>query len=153
MNILISACLLGLYCRYDGTIKQYENVKEMLACPEIHIIPICPEQAGGLATPRAAAERQGQRVVTQTGVDVTKQYRQGAATACELAKKFHCSYAVLKEKSPSCGSQRIYDGTFTRTLIRGDGVTAAALKQIGVTIIGESQILDFLKTIKRNEKR
>ena len=141
MNRLISACLLGLYCRYDGKVKTYEGVAELLQREDIHLIPICPEQAGGLATPRPPAERCGARVLTQDGRDVTAQYAQGAQTACELARKFHCPCAILKEKSPSCGSGRIYDGTFTRTLVAGDGVAAESLKVMGITIIGESQLL------------
>lgn len=149
MNILISACLLGVYCRYDGQRKQYEAVQPLLHHKKIHLIPICPEQAGGLATPRRAAERQGEKVVTCDEQDVTQAYQQGAEQALYLAQLFHCPYAVLKEKSPSCGSGVIYDGTFTRTLQQGDGVTAALLRRHGVIVIGESGIASLLQQLQQ----
>ncbi len=148
MNILISACLLSVYCRYDGCVKQYEAVQPLLYHEKIHLIPICPEQAGGLATPRKPAERQREKVVTCDGQDVTQAYQKGAEQALYLAKLFHCSYAVLKEKSPSCGSGVVYDGTFTRTLRPGDGVTAALLRRHGVTVIGESGIASLLQQLQ-----
>ena len=141
MNVLISACLLGQYCRYDGQTKVYPQVQDLLGRDDIHLIPVCPEQAGGLATPRPPAERQGERVVTADGTDVTAQYRRGAEAALYLARLFHCTKAILKEKSPSCGHGQIYDGTFSRTLTAGDGVTAALLRAEGLDIIGESDLL------------
>lgn len=140
MNVLISACLLGQYCRYDGQTKVYPQVQDLLGRDDIHLIPVCPEQAGGLATPRPAAERQGERVVTADGTDVTAQYRRGAEAALYWARLFHCTKAILKEKSPSCGHGQIYDGTFSRTLTVGDGVTAALLRAEGLEIIGESDL-------------
>lgn len=140
MNILISACLLGQYCRYDGKTKVYPQVQALLNRDDIHLIPVCPEQAGGLATPRPAAERQGSRVVTANGSDVTAQYQRGAEAALYWARLFHCTKAILKEKSPSCGHGQIYDGTFSRTLTVGDGVTAALLRAEGLDIIGESDL-------------
>lgn len=144
MNILISACLLGIYCRYDGKRKTYDGIDRLLRREDIHLIPVCPEQLGGLATPRPASERKGQQVVTKEGQDVTREYAQGAATACQLARLFHCTHAILKEKSPSCGCGQIYDGTFSRTLTAGMGVTAEALVEQGVIVIGESQIDSIL---------
>ena len=140
MNILISACLLGQYCRYDGKTKVYPQVQDLLGRDDIPLIPVCPEQAGGLATPRPAAERQGKRVVTTNGSDVTAQYQRGAEAALYWARLFHCTKAILKEKSPSCGHGQIYDGTFSRTLTVGDGVTAALLRAEGLEIIGESDL-------------
>lgn len=128
MNILISSCLLGQYCRYDGKTKTYDVIRPLLGRDDLHFIPICPEQAGGLATPRPPAERCRERVVTEAGLDVTEAYERGAAAALYLARLFHCTKAILKAKSPSCGCGLIYDGTFTRTLTEGDGVTAALLK-------------------------
>lgn len=148
MNILISACLLGVYCRYDGNIKKYATVLPLLQQPNIHLIPICPEQAGGLATPRKPAERQKNLVVTCDGGDVTKEYQQGAVQALYLAQLFQCQYAILKEKSPSCGSGVVYDGTFTRTLREGDGVTAALLRRHGITVVGESGIASLLQKLR-----
>lgn len=140
MNILISACLLGQYCRYDGQTKVYPQVQALLGRDDIHLIPVCPEQCGGLATPRPAAERQGKRVVTTNGSDVTAQYQRGAEAALYWARLFHCTKAILKEKSPSCGHGQIYDGTFSRTLTAGDGVTVELLRVEGLEIIGESDI-------------
>ena len=136
MRLLVSACLLGCPCRYDGAAKPCPAV---LALAERHeLVPVCPEQLGGLPTPRPPAERRGDRVVTQCG-DVTEQYRRGAAEAVRLAQLLGCDGAVLKEKSPSCGHGAVYDGTFTRTLIPGDGVTAEALLAAGVPVYGEGE--------------
>lgn len=140
MNILISACLLGQYCRYDGQTKVYPQVQAFLGRDDIHLIPVCPEQCGGLATPRPAAERQGKCVITANGSDVTAQYQRGAEAALYWARLFHCTKAILKEKSPSCGHGQIYDGTFSRTLTAGDGVTAELLRAEGLEIIGESDL-------------
>lgn len=140
MNILISACLLGQYCRYDGKTKVYPQVQALIGRDDIHLIPVCPEQCGGLATPRPAAERQGKRVVTTNGSDVTAQYQRGAEAALYWARLFHCTKAILKEKSPSCGHGQIYDGTFSRTLTAGDGVTVELLRAEGLEIIGESDL-------------
>ena len=138
MTILVSACLLGCPCRYDGKSKPNDTV---LALMEQHtLIPICPEQMGGLATPREPAERRGDGVFTETGGDVTAQYRRGAEEALRLAKLYGCTHAILKERSPSCGSGQIYDGSFSRTLTDGDGVTAALLKENGITVLGENEV-------------
>ncbi|MBQ9165843.1 MAG: DUF523 domain-containing protein [Oscillospiraceae bacterium] len=141
MKILISACLLGIACRYDGKSKEYNGIRMLM---ERHqLIPVCPECYGGLPTPRPPAERQGDRVCTQAGMDVTAQYEKGAREALKLAEQFGCTWAILKEKSPSCGSGEIYDGTFSRSIIPGDGITAALLKENGIRVVGERQ-LDLL---------
>ena len=140
-NILISACLLGVACRYDGCRKPLPpTVIEQLQ-KQYQLIPICPEIMGGLPTPRIPAEIQSDRKVLRSdGVDVTENYRKGAKEALRLAQLFHCDLALLKEKSPSCGCGKIYDGTFSRTLIYGDGITAELLKENGIRVIGESEI-------------
>ena len=138
MTILVSACLLGCPCRYDGKSKPNDAV---LALMEHHtFIPICPEQMGGLATPRVPAERKDGGVFTERGGDVTEQYRRGAEEALRLAQLYGCKYAILKERSPSCGNGQIYDGSFSRRLIEGDGVTAQLLKAHGITVLGESEV-------------
>ena len=143
MNILISACLLGVRCRYDGASKPHPAVQALM---ERHtLVPVCPEQLGGLATPRLPAERQGGAVRTQSGGDVTEQYRRGAEEALRLCKLFGCGAAVLKERSPSCGHGEVYDGTFSGTLTAGDGVTAELLAAQGIPVYGESQIEELLK--------
>ena len=144
MNILISSCLLGQYCRYDGKTKTYEAIEPLLNRHDIHFIPICPEQAGGLPTPRPAAERCGDKVLTKEGCDVTAQYERGAEAALYVGRLFHCTKAILKAKSPSCGSGLIYDGTFSRTLTEGDGVTAALLKAEGIEVFSEGDPLEYL---------
>lgn len=142
MKLLISACLLGTCCRYDGASKAHPLVEEL--AKRHTLVPVCPEQLGGLATPRPPAERRGGRVVTQTG-DVTAQYRRGAEETLKLCQLLGCKAAVLKERSPSCGHGRIYDGTFSGTLTAGDGVTAELLTAHGIPVYGESQIEMLLK--------
>ncbi|MBQ8321004.1 MAG: DUF523 domain-containing protein [Clostridia bacterium] len=137
-NILVSACLLGLPCRYDGESRAYP---ETLALKEkYNLIPFCPEIYGGLPTPRTPSERVGDRVITRDGRDVTENYRRGAECAYHLCKLYGCKKAILKAKSPACGSGKIYDGSFTRTLTDGDGVTAEYLKKRGITVIDESAV-------------
>ena len=140
--VLISACLLGVCCRYDGESHPCEVLKDL---PEsLHLIPVCPEQLGGLPTPRTPAERRGHAVITREGSDVTEAYRAGALEVLRLARRFDCHAAILKERSPSCGCGEIYDGSFTHTLIHGDGVTAELLKSFGFRIYGESRIHELL---------
>ena len=138
MNILVSACLLGVNCRYSGKGELCQELQKLMK--EHHLIPVCPEQLGGLATPRTPAERVKDRVVTQMGEDVTAQYEKGARETAGLAELFGCRCAGLKERSPSCGNGRIYDGTFSRQLVSGDGTAAALLKERGVRIFGETEI-------------
>ena len=136
--LLVSACLLGCACRYDG--KSKGNVDVQALAKEYRLIPVCPEQMGGLATPREPVERQGDRVVTKDGRDVTEAYCRGAEEALRLAELFDCSTAILKERSPSCGCGVIHDGGFAGGLIPGDGVTAELLKARGIRVLGESRI-------------
>ena len=143
MKILISGCLLGLRCRYDGASKPHSAVEALAR--QHTLIPICPEQLGGLPTPRPPAERLDERVLTKEGVDVTAQYHRGAEEALRLCWLFGCEAAVLKERSPSCGCGEIYDGTHTGTLTPGDGVTAQLLTAHGISVYGESQIEMLLK--------
>lgn len=137
MNILVSGCLLGCACRYDGAGNGREEVKKLLN--HHTLIPVCPEQLGGLPTPRPAAERLGDRVINCQGQDVTACFLKGAEEALRLAKLYHCRIAVLKERSPSCGNGQIYDGLFTGTLKDGKGVTAELLEANGIRVVGESK--------------
>ena len=145
MNILVSACLLGVNCRYNGTGGLREELLKLMTAHSL--IPICPEQLGGLPTPRAPSERQGERVVSSLGADVTAQYRRGAEEALRLAELYGCTTAVLKERSPSCGSGAIYDGTFTGTVTEGWGTAAALLRRHGVRVLGESQLASLLEEL------
>ena len=135
-KLLVSACLLGTPCRYDGKSKADGRIQALAG--KYEFIPVCPEQLGGLPTPRVPSERQVERVVTADGRDVTAEYRRGAEAALALCLQNGCKAAVLKEKSPSCGCGQIYDGTFSRRLIAGDGVTAELFKAHGIFVCGES---------------
>lgn len=141
MNILISACLLGVNCRYDGKSKFIEKVDSLK--DKHNLIPVCPEIFGGLPTPREPAEIIGDRVLTKKGKDVTENYKRGAEEVLKLAKFFDCKLAILKERSPSCGYGKIYDGTFSGRLKDGNGVTAKLLIENGIKVIGESEIMDL----------
>ena len=143
MTILVSACLLGEACRYDGGSKPHPLAEELAR--RHTLIPVCPEVLGGLPTPRPPAERQGGTVRTRSGIDVTDQYRRGAEETLRLCRLLGCEAAVLKERSPSCGRGQIYDGTFSGTLTAGDGVTAELLTANGIPVYGESQIETLLK--------
>lgn len=142
MKLLISACLMGVNCRYDGTGKVHEALEQLMKTHEL--IPICPEQLGGLPTPRKPVERVGDRVLTADGEDFTKQFERGANEVLALANLYQCDTVILKEKSPSCGYGTIYDGSFSGTLTAGDGVTAELLLQHGIRVIGESQLDELL---------
>ena len=137
-KLLVSACLLGIPCRYDGESKPLADIARLRE--KYELIPVCPEQLGGLPTPRTPSERRDDCVVMADGTDVTAQYQEGARSALELCLREGCVAAVLKERSPSCGSGEIYDGTFTHTVIFGDGVTAELLKKNGIKIYGESKL-------------
>lgn len=136
MNILISACLLGVACRYDGKSKEVERIKSLIS--KYNLIPICPEQLGGLPTPRVPSERNGDRVINSEGKDVTYEYKKGAEEALRIAKIFNCSIAILKAKSPSCGNGEIYDGSFSKTLTIGNGITADLLLEHGIKVLTEN---------------
>ena len=142
-RILVSACLLGVPCRYDGKSVPCEGVIRLKE--RAQLVPVCPEQLGGLATPRTPAERRGESVVTRDGRDVTAQYRRGAQEALRLARLFGCAKAILKSRSPSCGCGLIYDGSFSGVLTEGDGVFAQKLRERGVPVYGESDIPRLLE--------
>ncbi len=136
-NLLISACLLGFECKYSGGSNKLPEERIRALKEKYRLIPVCPESAGGLPTPRDPSERMGDRVVSSKGKDVTVEYTKGAQTALYLARKYGCKKALLKRNSPSCGGEYIYDGSFSGTLIPGEGVTAELLRAEGIEIIGE----------------
>ena len=142
MKVVISACLLGVRCRYDGGDSRNETA---IRQEERHqLIPVCPEESGGLPTPRPPAEIVGgdgddvldgkAKVMTADGTDVTEAYVKGAHHALEVAQSNGATHVILKARSPSCGCGNIYDGTFSGTLTAGDGVTTALLKRHGITV-------------------
>lgn len=145
--ILVSACLLGEPCRFDGKAKLNREVAALKE--HYRLIPVCPECAGGLSTPRPPSERCGGRVVNRLGEDVTAAFAKGAEEALASARRHGCRLAVLKEKSPSCGCGKIYDGSFTGTLTNGNGVTAELLLRQGICVLGESQI----STLNKQEEK
>ncbi len=137
--LLISACLLGTNCKYNGGNNALPPEKLAALEGRYRLVPVCPEQAGGLPTPRLPSECRGEQVVNRAGEDVTEAFRRGAELALETALREDCRLALLKERSPSCGSGRIYDGSFTATVIPGDGVTAEMLKKSGLTVYSETE--------------
>ncbi len=141
-TILVSACLLGVCCRYDGESKP--NAEIIKLREKFILIPICPEVDGGLPTPRTPSERVGDRVLMRDGRDVTDNYQNGAKEALRLARQFDCRAAILKARSPSCGKGQIYDGSFSGTLCDGDGVCAQLLIENGISVYTEEEIGCFL---------
>lgn len=135
---IVSACLLGINCRYDD--KSKPNEKVLLLSKEETLIPICPEQLGGLPTPREIHEIKNSRAISKSGIDNTNYFLKGAQEALKIAKLFNCKEAILKSKSPSCGYGLIYDGTFSGKLIKGDGVTTSLLKQNGIKVISDEEL-------------
>ena len=134
-HYLINACLCGQACRYDGQARPAAALARLVE--QGLALSICPEVDGGLPIPRTPCERQAGRVIDQNGQDRTQAYQAGAEHALALAQKYHITTAILKERSPSCGSSQIYDGTFSHTRIPGMGVTAELLRQNGITVYSE----------------
>ena len=137
-NIIVSACLLGVNCKYNGGNNSCEKIIKLQE--KYNIITICPEVDGGLTTPRIPSEIVGNKVINKAGLDVTKEYLKGASIALEKSLSNNVKFAVLKAKSPSCGCGLIYDGTFTHNLINGDGVTTKLLKEHNIQVYTEEDI-------------
>ncbi len=135
---IVSACLAGIRCRWDGEAKPCQKVVELVK--QGKAIPVCPEQLGGLTTPRSVAEKRGSKVFTKNGEDVTAQFEKGAEEALKVALLANCSEAIIKSKSPSCGCGKIYDGTFSGKLTSGDGVFTKILKKNNIKIYSENDI-------------
>ena len=137
--MLVSACLLGVRCNHEGEANTDDAVIALRATHRV--VPICPESAGGLPTPRPEAERQSDGTVrTADGDDVSEWFDRGAAHAVRLAEATGATRAVLKARSPSCGCHEIYDGSFTRTRVQGEGVTAEALRLAGLEVVSEDDL-------------
>ena len=143
MKILVSACLLGVACRYDGCSRPDQRIINL--AQEHTLIPVCPEQLGGLPTPRIPSEYDGQAVCNRAGQDVTEQFRRGAEESVRLAKLLNADLAILKDKSPSCGVGMRYSGRFDGTLEEGDGMTAEMLKKSGISVISCTEIDSYFK--------
>ncbi len=141
-KLLISACLLGVRCRYDGESKPIPEIDALMK--KYDFIPVCPEQFSGLPTPRAPSEILGEKVLTKDGKDVTEEYKRGAEETLRLGKMFGAKKALLKAKSPSCGSGTIYDGSFSGKLKDGYGITAKLLSENGFEIYDETKVGELL---------
>lgn len=147
-KLLISACLLGKKVKYNGG----DNLIDLSKLQDlVEFIPCCPEVDGGLPTPRAPSEVQGDKVVNIHGKDVTKEFQKGANIALFLAKQHNIKYALLKSKSPSCGNDYIYDGTFSTKLIQSKGITARVLEAGGIKVFNENEIDELLAALKGSD--
>lgn len=150
--ILVSACLLGINCKYNGGNNRIPALAEL--CQQGRLVPVCPEMLGGLPIPRPPAEIRGgsgsavlagkAKVVNREGNDVTAAFLRGAEETLTLARLFGAKKALLKESSPSCGSSTIYDGTFTGTKKAGEGVTTALLRSHGIEVFSEKELKKLL---------
>lgn len=149
MKIIVSACLLGENCRYDGDNNLLASLTSNLK--DFELIPICPEVLGGLPTPRPSAEIISDKVITNSGKDVTKEFLLGAEKTLSIAIENNSTVAILKEKSPSCGSLKIYNGSFSRVLIDGEGITAKLLRESGIVVLNELNYLEYFKKILQKD--
>jgi uncharacterized protein YbbK (DUF523 family) len=141
-KILISACLVGDKTKYDGKSNYTPKIKDLLE--KYELVPFCPEVEGGLRIPRTPSERKDGKVISKGGKDVTRQFELGAQKALNICKYLGIEIAILKEKSPSCGVNEIYDGSHTGKTIPGQGVTTELLRNNGIKVINEDQIDELL---------
>ena len=148
-KILISACLIGDKCRYDGKDNRSPLIEKLLE--KYELVPFCPEVEGGLRTPREPSERNKTGVRMKNGKNVTPNFYKGADLAVNICLHLDIKVAILKERSPSCGVKKIYDGNFTGRLINGQGVTTEILKSKGIRVISEEEIGDFFNEIKTED--
>lgn len=151
-KILISGCLLGAKVRYNGEGKLIEHALVGQWMKEGRFVSICPEMAGGLPTPRLPAEMRGGRIWTKDGVDVTAQFQTGAEMALNLCQKHQIKIALLKARSPSCGNEAVYDGSFSGRTLEGQGVTAALLMAHGIRVFNEDQLLEAAQFLQECEE-
>lgn len=139
MKIIVSACLLGKPCRYDGRSKPCDKIISLKERSDIEITEICPEQLGGLPTPREPSEIQSDKVISRVGCDVTEAYERGAKEALKIALENGCDYAILKSRSPSCSPDGVYDGSFSGKVTDGMGITAKLFRENGITVVSEDE--------------
>jgi uncharacterized protein YbbK (DUF523 family) len=135
---IVSACLAGINCGFDQGAYPVEKVKELVRHGEA--IPVCPEQLGGLSTPREKHEIKGSRVISESGKDRTKEFQKGAEEALKIALLCRCDEAVLKERSPSCGCRKVYDGSFSGRLVKGEGFFAKLLRENNIKVKSHEEI-------------
>lgn len=161
-KILVSACLVGRKVRYDGEASDAADDRLESWRREGRLVAVCPEIAGGLSVPRPPAEIRGgdgedvlegtARLITDGGEDVTELFVAGARHALEVARRYGLRVAILKSRSPSCGSTTIYDGSFSGTKIEGMGVTAALLRREGLEVFNEKQLDEAARALERLER-
>ncbi|QMV43284.1 DUF523 domain-containing protein [Cohnella cholangitidis] len=150
-KVLVSACLLGHKVRYDNGDVPCLDPRFLKWYEEGRFVHICPEVVGGLPTPRPDAQRQGNRVVTGAGADVTEPFERGAQATLKLAQEHQVEVAILKQDSPSCGSLFIYDGSFADRKVPGEGTTAELLRLHGIKVFGEDQLDEIERELERLE--
>ena len=143
MKIMVSACLLGDNCKYNG--KNNFNKKLIDFLKNYEVIKICPEVMGGLSIPRIPSEIKDNLVINKNNIDVTSFFEKGAIKSLEIAKENNIKIAILKDGSPSCGSNKIYDGTFTNNKINGVGITTKLLKENGITVLNENNYIEYFR--------
>ena len=143
-KLLISACLIGENCKYSGGSNALPEEQLRKLRMRYEFVPVCPEQLGGLPTPRTPAERRGEQVITQDSREVTEEFADGAGKVLGIAQDQRIGKALLKSRSPSCGREWIYDGSFTGTVIQGNGVTAQLLLDHGIDIRTEEELSHIL---------
>lgn len=144
-TILVSKCLAGFYCRYDGETNLVLEIQRLVE--QGLAVTACPEELGGLPTPRVPSERLNSRVVSREGLDVTLEFEAGAEAALRIARENGCQTAVLKSRSPSCGKGCIYDGSFSGKLVAGNGVTTDLLLKNGIRVITEEEFLSMSQIV------
>lgn len=146
INILVSACLLGENCKWNGRNNAREHIIKLKE--KYNLIPFCAEVLGGLPTPRIPAEIRGNKVYNQVELEVTQFFTRGAQRALEVAINNKCKYAILKDHSPSCGVTKVYDGTFSRTLVEGQGMTAKLLTKNKIKVFGDDEVDKLLSILE-----
>lgn len=139
-SVLISACLVGEACRYDGKSKERSELLDRLA--DKHLIPVCPEVEGGLPIPRPPAEIRGDKVFRENGEEVTSHFVEGARVCLDKGLSENATLAILKSRSPACGCGQVYDGTFTNNVIVGDGIFTRIIKSAGIKCISDEDYID-----------
>ena len=142
MKIAVSSCLLGVNCKYNGKSNYNDDIIKLKE--KYELVPICPEVLGGLSTPRVPAEIINNKVINQEGIDVTSNYNEGAKKALKILQENNIKIAILKSKSPSCGKDRIYDGTFSHTLTQGNGVTTNLFLENDIVVLNVNNFKQYL---------
>ncbi|MDU3215674.1 DUF523 domain-containing protein [uncultured Finegoldia sp.] len=139
-NVLISACLLGVDCKYNGSNNKLDEETINLLKEKYNLIPVCPEIMGGMPTPRNPVEIMDGKVFDYDGEEFTKEFEKGSDEVLKLAKLYYATIAILKENSPSCGSNYIYDGTFNHQKIKGMGIAAHKLSKENIKLFSEENV-------------